>query len=202
MRYSGLRRSVEAGLLLLLLVALSGCSSTPGKLATDQSPTSIDAALAKLSLPELEEAALVFKVAFEKSTDSWQGPIDEAVPGCKINALDAENGIAALKPWLVRRSDEEAKKLLSSPKTHQLPVASDGCEQSCTCGLGARILAAANLENESHSKVKDLKRLRARFEAKAELMTSERAELCSEGAKWICSSDLLKAIKAMSGKAK
>ena len=182
------------------VLVFASCSLTSKKADVEVDPSAVDGALGGLSLLQLHEAGLVFKVAFEKSMDSWQGPIDDAVPGCKITGVEAENGIAALKPWLDRRTKEEAEKLLSSPKGHKLPVSSETCEQDCSCGLGAQILSAANLDGERHSRVKDLKRLRTRFEAKAELLTNERAELCAEGAKWICTSDFLKSLKVTSEK--
>lgn len=172
------------------------CSAPSKKTDVASETSSIDTALSSLSVVQLHEASLAFKVAYEKSMDSWQGPIDDAIPGCKISGTEAENGIAAVKPWLERRTKEEAQKLLSSPKSYSIPVNSETCEQDCSCGLGVQIMSAANLDGERHSRVKDLKRLRTRFEAKAELLTTARAELCTEGAKWICQSDFLKSLKA------
>lgn len=184
--------------LAVSMLVFTSCSGPSKKTEVAEAPSPLDVTLGGLSLLQLHEASLAFKVAYEKSMDSWQGPIDDAIPGCKISGFEAENGIAALKPWLAQRTKEEAEKLLSSPKSHTLPVNSETCEQDCSCELGVQILSAANLDGERHSRVKDLKRLRTRFEAKAELLTGERAELCAEGSKWICTSDFLKSLKAAS----
>lgn len=133
--------------------------------------------------------------AFDKSLETWAGPSDDVVTGCKISGKEAENGLVALKPWLERRAGEEAKRAMDSPKNYQLPIDVESCERDCSCGLSLKILESANLDDQSYSKTKDLKRTRARLEAKSELMTSERAELCAEGSTWICGSDLMKALK-------
>lgn len=157
--------------------------------------SAVDQAFSRLSLVKLDQAALVFRVAFDKSLDAWQGPVDDAVPGCRISGRDAESGIAAVNPWLDLRAGEEAKKALAAPKSYKFPVDVETCERDCTCGLGVKILNAANLDGQNKPRAKELKKLRTRFEAKSELMTHDRAELCAEGATWICTSEVLKALQ-------
>ena len=155
----------------------------------------MEQSLSELSLVKLDQANLVFRVAFEKSLDTWQGPGDDVVPGCKITGKEGENGLAAIKPWLDRRAYEEAKRALDAPKSYTLPIDVENCERDCTCALGLKILDTAELDSQSHQKVKELKKLRTRLEAKSELMTRDRADLCAEGSTWICSSELLKSLQ-------
>lgn len=155
----------------------------------------LETVLGRLSLKELDQAALVFRVAFDKSLESWQGPEDLIVAGCSIPGPLAENGLAEVRPWLERRASEEAKRVVEAPKTYRLPIDEENCVRDCSCGLGLRILEAADLESQPHSRVKDLKRLRSTLESRAELVSSERAEFCTESMTWICSSDLLKLLR-------
>ena len=155
----------------------------------------LDRAMSELSLQQLGEAETVFRAAFDKSLESWQGAGDDSLLGCKITGREAETALSALRPWIDLKTGEEAKRLLESPKSYQLPVDAETCEQSCSCALGIKIFEAANLDNQSHQKVKDFKRQRTRLEAKSELLTADRAEICAEAATWICKSDLLKALR-------
>lgn len=156
----------------------------------------LDRAMSELSLQQLNEAETVFRSAFDKSLESWQGAGDDSVLGCKITGREAETVLAALRPWIDLKSGEEAKRLLDSPKSYRLPVDVETCEQTCTCGLGLKIFESANLDNQSHQKVKEFKRQRTRLEAKSELLTTDRAEICAEAATWVCKSDLLKALRS------
>ncbi|MBL7689429.1 MAG: hypothetical protein JNJ49_15440 [Bdellovibrionaceae bacterium] len=191
-----MKHSFSILLLLSMIAALTACSGATKKKEADIPSTSIDAAASKLSLGELEAAALALRVAFDRSVDTWQGSTDQAIPGCHIPGEVAERGLQELRPWIDRRAAEEAKKLLANPKNYRLPINEESCAADCTCGVGLRVLEAAKLDELSHSKMKDWKRVRAQLEAKAELQTSERSELCAEGITWICKSDLLSAIKA------
>jgi hypothetical protein len=157
--------------------------------------TSLDRALSTMSLKQLDEASLVMKVAFNKSLESWQGSGDDITAGCKITGKEAESGLAALAPWLSRAYIAEADRLIKNPKSYRVPVNDDTCEHDCSCELGLKILDRAELDEQSHSKVKEFKQIRSRLEAKSELITSERAEICSESATWICTSDFLKALR-------
>jgi hypothetical protein len=173
-----------------------GCQSTERSNRPERTMVdALEAELGRLSLKELDQAALVFRVAFDKSLESWQGPEDLIVAGCSIPGPIAENGLVEVRPWLERRASEEAKRVVEAPKTYQLPIDEGNCAQSCSCGLGLRILEAANLEGQPHSRVKDLKRLRSTLESRAELVSSERAEFCTESMTWICSSELLKLLR-------
>ena len=191
-----MKRILKPLLLLSVTAVLTACGGAGKKKEAEIPATSIDTAASKLSLGELEAAALAFRVAFDRSVDTWQGSTDQAIPGCHINGEVAERGLQELRPWIDRRAAEEAKKLLASPKNYRLPIAEESCAADCTCGVGLRILEAAKIDEQSHSKMKDWKRVRAQLEAKAELQTSERSELCAEGITWICKSELLSAVKA------
>jgi hypothetical protein len=183
----------------VLVLSLAGCSMFKGREDSPADPragkTTLDQAMGELSMAKLDQASLVFRVAFEKSRDAWQGPGEDVVPGCKISGKEAENGLAAVKPWLERRANEEAKRAIDGPKAYQLPINVETCERDCSCELGLKILEAADLDSQSYQKVKELKRLRTRLEAKSELMTRDRAELCAEGSTWICSSEVLNALR-------
>ena len=157
--------------------------------------SALDQTLAGMSLKQLDESYLVLKVAYNKSLESWQGGSDDVVAGCKITGKEAEAGLAALRPWLDKAVDIEAKRIADSPKSYRVPVDDESCEKDCTCGLGLRILGAAKLDDQSFAKVKEFKRLRGRLESKNELLSPERFEICADQATWICSSDFLKALK-------
>lgn len=188
-------------LLLTMAMVLSGCSylSKRSQSVSENSPeakaSALDRAISELSLAQLSEAETVFRVAYDKSLESWQGAGEDAVPGCKIGGPEAEKALAALRPWVTRRAREEATRLNDSPRAYQLPINVESCDADCSCGFGLKILEEARLDEQSHQKVKDLKRSRARLEAKSELLTGARAELCAESATWICKSDVLKALK-------
>ena len=172
-----------------------GGAESRGSDAINPKNTALELVVSKMTMVDLERATLVFKVAFEKASDSWQGTDDDAVPGCKITGREAEAALEALNPLMVQRVQDEAKKLLSSPKGYRFPTDVGSCERDCSCTLNLRILQAAKIDDLSPSKAKNLKRLRAQYEAKNELLTSERAEICAESAAWICSSELLKVLK-------
>lgn len=183
-------------ILPLVVIALAGCGLTRKRVApAAASRSAMDQALTGMSLKQLDEANLVLKVAFNKSLESWQGGSDDIVAGCKITGKEAENGLSVIKPWHERAIDAEAERLRQNPKSYRVPVDEENCERDCSCGLGLKIFEKAGLDHQSHSKMKDFKRTRSRLEAKAELITSERAEICSESATWICTSDFLKALK-------
>ncbi|MDX9730238.1 MAG: hypothetical protein RBT63_00570 [Bdellovibrionales bacterium] len=189
-------------MLIAVTVALTACSSKgPKEVSPEELESALDRAASRLSLQELDQAALVFRVAFDKALDSWGGPTDQAVPGCRITGKEAENGLAAIRPWRDRRALEQAELLLASPKSYKLPVNVETCERDCSCSVGLAVYEAAELDKKSHAKVRELKRMRSRLEAKSELISSERAELCAEGVTWICQSDLLKALKATTAEA-
>ncbi len=175
-----------------LVIAMSACSTKPTRDEAAPVVSQLDKILAELSLKELDQAALVFRVAYDKSLESWQGAGDQLVAGCKITGEKAENGLAEIRPWLERRASEEARRVVEAPKTYRLPIDEEACSNDCSCALGLRVLEAAELDKQSHSKVKDLKKLRAKLESKVELISSERAEFCTESMTWICTSDLLK----------
>ncbi len=178
------------------LALLTSCQ-TPDRGERAERPTAdkLEETLSRLSLRELDQAALVFRVAFDKSLESWQGPGDLVVAGCSIPGGLAENGLAEVRPWLDRRATEEARRVVEAPKTYKLPIDEENCAKDCSCGLGLRILEAAELDKQSHSRVKDLKRLRTTLESRAELISSERAEFCTESLTWVCSSELLKQLR-------
>lgn len=157
--------------------------------------SALDKAVSELSLSQLSEAETVFRVAYDKSLESWQGAGDDVVPGCKISGSQAERALEALRPWVAKRTKDEAARLGDSPRSYQLPINVESCDTDCSCGIGLRILEEARLDEYSHQKVKELKRMRLRLEAKSELLTGARAELCAESATWICKSDVLKALK-------
>lgn len=180
---------------LILMFGLSGCGSARKRTEPPVAKSAIESSLAVMSLRKLDEAALVLKVAFNKSLESWQGGADDIVAGCRISGKDAERGLAIIGPRLENAVLEEAKRLVDSPKTYRLPIDEETCERDCSCGLALGILEKARLDEQSHSRVKEFKRIRARLEAKSELITSERAEICSDAATWICSSEFLKALK-------
>ena len=194
---------LKFALIVVVAAEVSGCSflskRSNGAVKPDAATaqTAVDRAAEELSLKQLDQAMLVFRVAFEKANDTWQGAGDDTVPGCKIISKDAENGLAAVKPWLDRRVREEGERAGDNPKIYRVPIDEETCDRDCTCGLGVKILEAAQLDKQSHAQVKDLKRLRTRFEAKSELLTNERAELCAENATWVCKSDLLKTLRNM-----
>lgn len=187
-----IKSTLSAALVVLFFVS---CTVKPPK--TDEVPTvtDLDKALSALSLKALDQAALVFRVAYDKSLESWQGAGEQTVAGCRISGELAEKGLAEIRPWLDRRAAEEAERLLEAPKLYKWDTSSDTCDQNCSCGLGLRILEAAKLDSRSHAKMKDLKKYRARLEAKSELISAERAEFCTESITWICGSDLLKALR-------
>lgn len=178
---------------------MNGCSAlskrNEAKSSAPAPAQALDRAISELSLQQLGEAETVFRAAFDKSLESWQGAGDDSVLGCKITGREAETALSAMRPWIDLKLGEEAKRLLDSPKSYQLPVDVETCEQACTCGLGIKIFESANLDNQSHQKVKEFKRLRTRLEAKSELLTADRAEICAEAATWICKSELLKALR-------
>ena len=87
-------------------------------------------------------------------------------------------------------------KLLAGPQTYRLPINDQNCANDCTCGVGLRVLEAAKIDEQTSSRFKEWKRLRAQLEAKAELQTSDRSEICAEGLTWVCKSELLSALKA------
>lgn len=186
---------VLAGLLLSLLPAMGCQSVNSGEPAERPTSDKLEEALSRLSLRELDQAALVFRVAFDKSLESWQGADDLVVAGCAISGALAENGLAEVRPWLERRALEEANRVVEAPKTYKLPIDEQNCAKDCSCGLGLRVLEAAELDKQSHSRVKDLKRLRATLESRAELVSAERAEFCTESLTWVCSSEVLKLLR-------
>lgn len=186
----------ETRWLLALMLLVTGCqSASRGDRDPRPAEDALEVVLSRLSLKELDQAALVFRVAFDKSLESWQGPDDLVVAGCAISGALAENGLAEVRPWLDRRTEEEAKRVAEAPKTYKLPIDEENCTKDCSCGLGLRILEAADLDKQSHSRVKDLKRLRATLESRAELISAERAEFCTETLTWVCSSELLKQLR-------
>lgn len=180
---------------------LAGCSFVTKRSVPKPDPsvaqTALDQSMSQLSLQQLYDAALVFRVAFDRSNDSWHGPEDDVPSGCKISSKEAENGLAALKPWIEKRTSEEAERLERSPKSYRPPVDAETCDRNCSCIIGIKIFEAAKLDDYAHAKVKELKRLRTRFEAQGELLTNERSEICAEAATWICRSEMLKALKAV-----
>jgi len=177
---------------IALLIMVSACSTSAPRQEAAPPVSAIEKTLAELSLKQLDQAALFFRVAFDKSLESWQGAGDQVLAGCKVSGEKAENALAEIRPWLDRRASEEARRVVEAPKTYRLPIDEEACSQDCSCSLGLRVLEAAELERQSHSRVKDLKKLRAKLEAKVELISAERAEFCAEAMTWICSSDLLK----------
>lgn len=185
-----------ATLVFLSIALTAGCGIFGKRTEQVVAPRSaLDDSLSAMSLKQLDEANLVMKVAFAKSLESWQGGADDIVAGCKISGRQAEAGISAIASFLDRAVEVEARKLNEKPKEYRLPIEEETCERDCSCGLGLRVLGAAGIDEQSHSKVKELKRLRSRLEAKAELITSERSEICSETATWVCTSDFMKALK-------
>lgn len=182
-------------LLLPLLLSIS-CTSTKVKSNAGGQDAPVSNVISSYTLDQLEQAALVFRVAYERSLESWQGVGDQAVPGCTISGVEAENGLNLIRPWIERKSEDEAKRLLDSPKKYKFAVNERTCDRDCSCNGPLHIFEAAKLEAYSHSKVKTLKALRAQFEATAELMSRERVDLCAEAATWVCASDLLKTVKA------
>ena len=195
------RVSIFTFLLVPILFSLPACSylskrsQSVGENSPEAKASALDKAISELSLAQLSEAETVFRVAYDKSLESWQGAGDDLIPGCKIGGPDAEKALAALRPWVNKRAREEAARLNDSPRSYQLPINVDSCDSDCSCGFGLKILEEARLDEQSHQKVKDFKKSRVRLEAKSELLTGARAELCAESATWICKSDVLKALK-------
>lgn len=177
-----------------------GCSSRDKKQPETARQSLPKEVVNDLSLAKLEQAALAFKVAHEHSNESWQGPVDQAVPGCSISGKEAETGLELLQPWLQAKAEEEAKKLLRDLGTYRLGFDAETCDRDCSCSVGLRVLAAADLESLSRTKAKPLKQLRVQLEAKSELISRERAELCVDGVTWLCQSDLLRAVRAATKK--
>jgi hypothetical protein len=177
---------------LAVLVLACGCTTSAPRQEAAPVATAMEKTLAELSLKQLDQAALFFRVAFDKSLESWQGAGDQMLAGCKVSGEKAENVLAEVRPWLDRRAGEEARRVVEAPKTYRLPIDEEACSQDCSCGLGLRVLEAAELEKQSHSRVKDLKKLRSKLKAKVELISAERAEYCAETMTWICTSGLLK----------
>lgn len=177
---------------LALLLAATACSTSAPREAAPPVVSGMEKTLAELSLKQLDQAALFFRVAFDKSLESWQGAGDQMLAGCKVSGEKAENALAEIRPWLDRRAAEEARRVVEAPKTYRLPIDEEACSQDCSCSLGLRVLEAAELEKQAHSRVKDLKKLRSKLEAKVELVSAERAEFCAETMTWICTSNLLK----------
>lgn len=184
--------SVGVPLSLSLLFFTLACSTSVPRQEAAPVGTAMEKTLAELSLKQLDQAALFFRVAFDNSLESWQGAGDQLLAGCKVSGEKAENALAEIRPWLDRRAGEEARRVVEAPKTYRLPIDEEACAQDCSCGLGLRVLEAAELEKQSHSRVKDLKKLRSKLEAKVELISAERAEFCAETMTWICTSGLLK----------
>lgn len=183
-------RFISACVALLLLT--SACSTSAPRQEPAPVATPLEKTLAELSLKQLDQAALFFRVAFDKSLESWQGAGEQTLAGCKVSGEKAENALAEIRPWLDRRAAEEALRVGEAPKTYRLPIDEETCSQDCSCGLGLRVLEAAELEKQRHSRVKDLKKLRSKLEAKVELISAERAEFCAETMTWICTSGLLR----------
>lgn len=190
-------KQILSGLLLsAMITGLAGCAGGGKKSDGEVVESSLDSAASKLTLVQLEEAALAFRVAFDRSLDSWQTTGEQAISGCHIKGDVAERGLRALRPWIDRRASEEAKKLLAGPQTYRLPINDQNCANDCTCGVALRVLEAAKIDEQTSSRFKEWKRLRAQLEAKAELQTSDRSEICAEGLTWVCKSELLSALKA------
>lgn len=195
------RVSIITLIVLPALLSLPACSylSKRSQSSAENSPeakaSALDKAISELSLTQLSEAETVFRVAYDKSLESWQGAGDDLIPGCKIGGPEAEKALAALRPWVTKRAKDEANRLNDSPRSYQLPINAESCDADCSCGFGLKILEEARLDEQSHQKVKEFKKARVRLEAKSELLTGARAELCAESATWICKSDVLKALK-------
>ena len=186
----------ETRWLLALMLLVTGCqSASRGDRDPRPAEDALEVVLSRLSLKELDQAALVFRVAFDKSLESWQGPDDLVVAGGGRFRGLAENGLGGGRSGPDRRPEGRAKGVAEAPKTYKLPIDEENCTKDCSCGLGLRILEAADLDKQSHSRVKDLKRLRATLESRAELISAERAEFCTESLTWVCSSELLKQLR-------
>ena len=188
-------------LAVLIAGSLGACSLFKRRAPLKPDPvaakSALDSALSRLSIQELFQAALVFRVAFDKANDSWHGADDDAVHGCKITGKEAEAALSALAPWMDKRARDEAERLENAPKSYRPPADAETCDRDCSCALGIRIFEFAKLDDQPHARVKDLKRMRTRFEAQSELLTGDRAEICAEAATWICQSDVLKALKGV-----
>lgn len=193
-----LRKQICFFLLVGFLPISWSCSSTKSHVeggVLDASEGALDRALSHLTVKELDQAALVFRVAYDKSLETWQGPSDLIVAGCTIGGNLAEKGLSVIRPWLDQRVEEEARRISESVKEIELPIDRANCTSNCSCGLGLRILEAPVLEGKPLSRSQRFKKLRRSLEAQAELITAERAEYCTESMNWVCESPLLKELK-------
>jgi hypothetical protein len=134
MTLTSLMRS-RGALVIGLIVSVTACASKPIVAPPPKEVEGVsDTVLQPLSYLQLNAAANVFRVAFDRSLDSWQGAVDEAGLKCAISGPMAERALAALRPWLDQRAAEEATKLTDNPQSYKMPASAwPRCEFSKPC---------------------------------------------------------------------
>jgi len=174
-----------------MLALFSSCASRPIVAPPAQEIEGVpDSALKPLSYLQLNAAANVFRVAFDRSLDSWQGAVDEAGLKCRISGAMAERALAALRPWLDQRASEEAGRMIDEPQTYKLPATVETCARDCSCVAALRVLEAVTEEQWKKSSFKNWRKTRQRLEQLAELESQEQVEICAESQNRICTSEL------------
>lgn len=180
---------------VVLIVSFAACASKPIVAPPPKEVEGVsDTVLQPLSYLQLHAAANVFRVAFDRSLDSWQGAVDEAGLKCSISGPMAERALAALRPWLDQRAAEEATKLTDNPQSYKLPANAENCARDCSCVASLRILEAVPEDNWKKSNFKNWRKLRQRLEQLAEVESPEQVEICAESQNWICTSELYKSL--------
>lgn len=180
---------------MILSLGLFACASRPIVAPAPKEAEGVpETALRPLSYLQLNAAANVFRVAFDRSLDSWQNPTDTAGLKCAVSGAMAERGLAALRPWLDQRAAEEAVKLVDQPKSYKLPVGPDTCARDCSCVASLRILEAVPEDSWKKSNFKSWRKTRQRLEQLAEVESPDQVEICAESQNWICSSELYKSL--------
>lgn len=164
----------------------AGCAHTPSPAEEKSNPSALEAEADKLSLSQLDGTMLALQVAVKQSLETWRGPSDEAISGCSISGDRAEQLITALQPLLDRKTRAEGERLVGNPKSYRLPLNDENCDRECSCALGLRILDSARLDERTSAAFRPWKKMRAKLEAKAELQSTERSELCVESMTWVC----------------
>ncbi|HRK08359.1 MAG TPA: hypothetical protein PLZ57_11365 [Pseudobdellovibrionaceae bacterium] len=178
-----------------LIVSVAACASKPIVAPPPKEVEGVpDTVLQPLTYLQLNAAANVFRVAFDRSLDSWQGAVDEAGLKCAISGPMAERALAALRPWLDQRAAEEATKLTDNPQSYKLPASTESCARDCSCVASLRILEAVPEDNWKKSSFKNWRKTRQRLEQLAEVESPEQVEICAESQNWICSSELYKSL--------
>jgi hypothetical protein len=201
MTLTSLMRS-RGALVIGLIVSVTACASKPIVAPPPKEVEGVsDTVLQPLSYLQLNAAANVFRVAFDRSLDSWQGAVDEAGLKCAISGPMAERALAALRPWLDQRAAEEATKLTDNPQSYKMPASAESCARDCSCVASLRILEAVPEDNWKKSSFKNWRKIRQRLEQLAEVESPEQVEICAESQNWLCTSELYKSLVSAEPKA-